>query len=156
QRIEGVQPVSLQLGFMPVLTSSPVLPIMGIGNMEVEMARCCAPDTHHAISGQIVTPKQVRIHRQDSEHLLCEKPENIIRVGWGEARPYTLETELELQAYERTGLLRDITERLDKEGANILKLNCVANKNSNQVVTTLTLEIANLQKLSVLLSRLSQ
>lgn len=156
QRIEGVQPVNLQLSFMPASTSTPQLSVIGVGNMAVEVAVCCTPDHHHAISGQIVTPQMVRIHRQDCELLLSEKAENIIRVSWGEARPYLLEVELELHAYERTGLLRDITERLDHEGANILKLNCIANKQSNQVVTTLTLEIANLQKLSVLLLRLSQ
>jgi len=156
QRMEGVQPVSLQLSFMPTSRTASAQPIIGVGNMAVEMASCCAPDSRHAISGQIIAPQQVRIHRQDCEQLLSEKPEGVIRVSWGEARPYTIEAELELHAYERTGLLRDITERLDHEGANILKLNCVANKHSNQVVTTLTLEIANLQKLSVLLSRLSQ
>jgi len=156
QRIEGVKPVSLQLSFMPTATDASLQPITGVGNMTVEMAACCKPDRRHGISGQIITPQQVRIHRQDCEQLLNEKPENMIRVSWGEARSYTIEAELELHAYERTGLLRDITTSLDQQGANILQLNCTANKQSNQVITTLTLEIANLQKLSVLLSRLSQ
>jgi len=103
----------------------------------------------------------VLIHRQDCEHFLqieTDEPEKVIRVSWVDTgvRPYTLEADLELNAYERTGLLRDITELFDEEGANILKLNSLTNKASNTVVMTLTLEISSLQKLSALLSRLNK
>lgn len=160
QQMEGVQPVSQQLSFMPsVNTAAAIQPIIGVGNMAVELANCCVPDHRYAISGQMVGPQRVRIHRQDCEQLLqalSDKPETIIRVSWGTASAYALEAELELLAYERTGLLRDITEKLDQEGANILRLHCVTDKLNNKVTTTLLIEIANLQKLSVLLARLNQ
>lgn len=159
QIMEGVLPVTQQLSFMPASSVAPGSPqIVGVGNMEVEIARCCGPDQRHAISGEMIASRKVRIHRQDCESLLqklVENPETVIRVSWGEARQYALEAVLELQAYERTGLLRDITEKLDQEGANILLLNSITDKRSNTVTITLTLEIANLQRLSVLLSRLS-
>jgi len=161
QQMEGMHGVQPQLGLIPLGGStydSGACPVIGVGNRPVEMAACCHPDGRHAISGEMMSAV-VRVHRQDCAELLqmlVEKPESIIRVSWGEMRQYALEAALEIQAYERTGLLRDITQQLDLEGANILRLNSVTDKNSNIVQMGFTIEIANLQKLSLLLSRLKQ
>jgi len=104
----------------------------------------------------------VRVHRLDCEQFLqiqADEPEKVLRISWFDARRHAaraLEADLELNAYERTGLLRDITELFDQAGGNILKLSSLTDKASNTVAMTFTVEIASLQKLSALLSRLEQ
>lgn len=171
QQLEGVRPASHQLSFMQIpaiaLAESPdhaARQVTGVGNMRVEFASCCSPSTRDAIGGVISTgvvigSRVALIHRQDCEHFLqtqTDEPEKIIRVSWGGGRQYQLEADLDIQAWERTGLLRDITELFDREGANILKLTSITDKASNTVAMTFGIEIDNLQKLSLLLSRLNK
>jgi len=181
QQMEGVSPVSHQLSFMQIPSvvengadTDWQHRIVGVGNMNVELASCCSPKPRDAIGGLIGNSKgssamvlsvpTAVIHRQDCEQFLqlqADEPEKVIRVSWfdserGHTKKYSLEADLEVQAYERTGLLHDITALLDKEGANILKLSSITNKSANSVAVTLTLEIRDLQKLSLLLAKLNK
>jgi GTP pyrophosphokinase len=172
QQMEGWQSANQQLSFMPspevvasTRRSDPL--IVGVGNMRTEIAACCTPQKRDAIAGVIhhhKLPEQpvVRVHRLDCEQFLqiqADEPEKVLRISWFDARRHAaraLEADLELNAYERTGLLRDITELFDQAGGNILKLSSLTDKASNTVAMTFTIEIASLQKLSALLSRLGQ
>lgn len=176
QQMEGMVPVNHQLSFMQIpsvteqkTASSLHQRIVGVGNMNVELASCCSPGARDAIGGvinsrMVLSAPTAIIHRQDCELFLqiqADEPEKIIRVSWldqelGDAKKYSLETDLELGAYERTGLLRDITELFDKAGANILRLNSITDKSSNTVSITVTLEIRALQNLSLLLVKLNK
>lgn len=171
QELEGLHPANHQLSFMQIpalaladVPESAARQVSGVGNMRVEFASCCSPSTRDAIggvisSGVVVGSQVALIHRQDCEHFLqtqADEPEKIIRVSWGGGRQYLLEADLEIQAWERTGLLRDITELFDREGANILKLTSLTDKASNTVAMTFGIEIGSLQKLGLLLSRLNK
>lgn len=176
QQMEGIMPVNHQLSFMQL----PAVPgknsggslqeqLAGVGNMHVELASCCSPSRRDAIGGvinrrMVLSATTATLHRQDCEVFLqiqADEPEKIIRVSWldkelGDSKKYALEADLELQAYERTGLLRDITELFDKEGANILRLSSVTDKATNTVSMTVTLEIRALQNLGLLLAKLNK
>lgn len=132
--------------------------VVGVGNMPVEIASCCHPGVHDAIAGYI-DQSTAFIHSQDCEQFLQlqnDYPERTIRVSWNEGYEEILTTEVVVQAYERRGLIRDISAMLDQEQINILELNSLTDKQKNTVDMHFRLEVAGLGRLSRVLSRLNR
>ncbi|MCB1616383.1 MAG: bifunctional (p)ppGpp synthetase/guanosine-3',5'-bis(diphosphate) 3'-pyrophosphohydrolase, partial [Pseudomonadales bacterium] len=132
--------------------------IVGVGNMRVEIASCCHPGVHDAISGYIEDNKAY-IHSQDCEQLLQlqnDYPERFIKVSWSEGFEEIYNIELLIQAYERRGLIRDISAVLDEEKMNILELSSLTDKQNNTVDMQFKLEVTSLEGLSRVLTRLNR
>jgi len=111
------------------------------------------------ISGYITQGRGVTIHRQDCGNLLSlvqRYPERTIEVDWGSSDTATYPVDLSVRAFDRGGLLRDITVVLADEGANILDLQSHADKESMQTIMRLSIEIQDLPTLSTTISRLEQ
>jgi GTP pyrophosphokinase len=132
--------------------------IRGVGNLLTHMAGCCKPLPGDAIVGYITIGRGVSVHRQDCQKVLqlqYAEPERIIEVGWGDAEQATYPVDVVILAYDRQGLLRDITQLLAAERANVLALNTLSDVENNTATMRLTLEITGLDALSELLARLN-
>lgn len=132
--------------------------ISGVGNLLTHMAGCCKPLPGDAIIGYITVGRGVSVHRQDCQKVLqlqYAEPERIIEVGWGAGEQATYPVEVSILAYDRQGLLRDITQLLSAERANVLALNTISDVANNTATMRLTLEITGLDVLSELLARLN-
>jgi GTP pyrophosphokinase len=150
----------------PVITPRPAaiarqpagVTIQGVGNLLTRMAKCCNPVPGDPIVGFITRGQGVTIHRQDCPNALrhhAEHDERLIEVGWGADTGRTYPVEVELIAYDRAGLLRDITSLLANEKINVLGVSTVTDK--NQVAhMTFTLDIPNIEVLSRILALLDQ
>ena len=133
--------------------------IRGVGDLLSSLARCCRPVPPEHIAGYITQGRGVTIHRQDCGNFLSlntRSPERVIEVGWGESDDGSYPVELILYAYDRQGLLRDISNVLADEGVSVLELQTKTDKKKMQAVMELSVEVAGLPSLSRSISRLEQ
>ena len=154
-----------QLELIPRRASAPRpgkrgdIQIQGVGNLLTQMAGCCQPLPGDPIVGYITVGRGVSIHRQDCASVLQlegREPERIIQVSWGPVPVQTYPVDIVIKAYDRSGLLRDVTQVLLNERINVLAVNTRSNKEDNSASMQLTIEIPGLDALSRLLARISQ
>lgn len=133
--------------------------VEGVGNLLTHMAFCCKPIPGDSIIGYITIGQGVSIHRQDCPNILHNSlahKERLIAVNWGEKTQEKYPVDLIVHAYDRPGLVRDITNVLANENISITGLNCVTNRKDNTAHVTFTIEIHNLNPLSKILAHLHQ
>ncbi len=133
--------------------------IDGVGNLMTHIAGCCHPVPGDAIMGYITLGRGVSIHRQDCHNILqlqADEPDRIIKVDWSEAPQSAYPVEVMIEAFDRHGLLRDITALLDAEHINISAMQTLSDKRKNTVDMLITVEIESFTELSRVLSRLNQ
>ncbi|HBQ06306.1 MAG TPA: GTP diphosphokinase, partial [Halomonas sp.] len=100
--------------------------VLGVGNLKTSMANCCRPVPGEPIVGFITQGRGVTVHRQDCPNILqlrMEEPQRIIEVEWGERAHTRYPVTIEIQAWDRSGLLRDVTGLLGNERVNVLAVN---------------------------------
>lgn len=151
---------------VPFKTKAPVKPqigadvyIDGVGNLMTQISACCNPLPGDAIGGYITRGRGVAIHRQDCANILqleSEEPERIIQVSWGDAPKSVYAVELVIEAFDRQGLLRDITELLDREKVNVTSMQTLSDRGKNTVDMSMMVEVKGFSELSRLLARLNQ
>ena len=133
--------------------------VTGVGDLLCNFARCCRPVPPEPIVGYITQGRGVSIHRQDCGNFLGlnqRHPERIISISWGESDSAAYPVDLSLHAFDRSGLIRDITAVLADDDANILDMQSHTDKKSMQVVTDISIEIKDLPTLSAVISKLEQ
>lgn len=133
--------------------------IEGVGNLLTYMARCCQPVPGDEVIGYITQGRGVSIHRQDCSNILhsTEKQRRrFLEVHWGSATRERYVVDVLIKAFDRQGLLRDITALLSHEHAHVYALQTLTDKQENTSQIKLTVEIDGLNGLSRLLSKLSQ
>jgi GTP pyrophosphokinase len=135
------------------------LRIEGVGNLLSQMAKCCRPVPQDPIVGYITRGRGVTIHRRDCPNALRlaeQERERILEVGWGNAAEDVYPVEIEILAYDRAGLLRDITSVLANEKINVIGVNTHTDKTDYAAHMRLTLEIRSIGELSRVLGRIGQ
>ncbi|MDG9928746.1 MULTISPECIES: GTP diphosphokinase [Pseudomonas] len=156
---------SEQLELIPRRSSTPRpgrrgdIQIEGVGNLLTQMAGCCQPLPGDPIVGYITLGRGVSIHRQDCASVLQlagREPERIIQVNWGPVPVQTYPVDVVIRAYDRSGLLRDVSQVLLNDRINVLAVNTRSNKEDNTASMLLTIEIPGLDSLARLLARISQ
>jgi len=133
--------------------------IDGVGNLLSYIAQCCKPVPGERISGYITLGRGVSIHRQDCTNLLRklqDEPDRVIAVDWAEEPKELYSAVINVEAFDRHGLLRDITTLLDRERVNVSAMQTFSNKKKHTVNMMLTIEISDLSALSKVLARMSQ
>jgi len=133
--------------------------VSGVGDLLCNYARCCRPVPPEPIVGYITLGRGVSIHRQDCGNFLGlnqRNPERIIEVDWGESDSATYPVDLTLRAYDRTGLLRDISTVLADENASVTDLSSHTDKKTMQTIMSISIEIGDLPTLSTAITRLEQ
>lgn len=133
--------------------------VRGVGNLLTHMAGCCKPLPGDAITGFITQGRGVSIHRADCGRLvrLMENvPQRVIEVEWGLSPRDSYEVDVAIEAYDRQGLLRDITGLFANARLNVLSVNTQTNKNDNTATMRLRVEVPNLGALSKLLERINR
>lgn len=140
-------------------TASGNIAISGIGDLLCNFARCCRPVPPESIAGYITQGRGISIHRVDCGNFLslhARQPERVIEVGWGEAADAIYPVELRLQAFDRQGLLRDISGVLADEKVSVDSIQTKTNKQSMQVTMSLDVSVPGLPTLSRVINRLAQ
>ena len=133
--------------------------IDGVGNLMTHIARCCNPVPGDEIMGYITLGRGVSIHRKDCANMLrmqAEEGERVLQVEWAEKPKELYAVEIMIEAYDRHGLLRDITTMLDSQRINITAMQTHSNKHKHTVDMVLTAEVHSFEELSRVLHRIQQ
>ncbi len=124
--------------------------IRGVEGMLVRFAQCCHPLPGEPIIGYITRGRGITIHRQDCPNLLHRaqnEPERLIQVDWGIETP-TYPVTILVKAWNRAGLLRDITNILAQEKINIRGSTTKSNSKSPFASIILTIEVKDTKQLT--------
>lgn len=133
--------------------------VMGVGNFRVSFAHCCNPTAGDPIGGYIRHGRGVSVHRKDCPQFLRLSREyhaRVLEVSWGATAPNAGIFELEITAYDRAGLLRDIAIVLADEDIN---MTCASSKIDDATLIAtieLTVEAQNFERLNRAIDRISR
>ncbi len=133
--------------------------IAGVGNLLTKMAGCCQPAPGDQIVGYITHGHGVTVHRHECTQLInlsVEERQRLVELEWCSETPNTYPVDIQVDAIDRTGLLRDISTMLANERTNVLGSNTRTDINTRVAHMTLTLEIESTDHLSRILNRISQ
>ncbi|MDT8384630.1 MAG: GTP diphosphokinase [Gammaproteobacteria bacterium] len=133
--------------------------IMGVGDLVTQLAGCCKPLPYDAIVGYITRGHGVTVHRNDCRNVLRlkrQEPERLIEVEWSHGRPQTYEVDIHVRAFDRQGLLRDITEVLSNAGLNVTAVNTATHHATHIATMTLRMDVSDVEQLSQALLKLEQ
>ena len=150
------EPLSPIVGGKPKLAlSSPGsgISVLGVGDLLTRMAPCCNPIPGDSITGFVTRARGVTVHKQGCSNLANEdEPERIVHVDWGTT--YELyPVRIRVTAYDRVGLLRDVTAAVSAEDVNIASV--VTKEHPDGTVTMeLTIYTKNLEQLGRLFAKL--
>lgn len=131
--------------------------IEGIGNVQTTMARCCKPVSPEPIIGYLTRNHSVTIHRQACTFItrLADARQNrLLAAQWGDRQPGLSEVDIVLEANDRHGLLRDISELFAREKINTTKANTLSR--NHVALMQFTVELSDIDQLQHLLIRLQQ
>ena len=132
--------------------------VQGVGNLLTHIAGCCRPVPGDSITGFITQGRGVSIHRSDCGRLVKlqeSSAQRIILVDWGETPRENYEVDVAIEAYDRQGLLRDITGLFANARINVLSINTQTNKRKHTATMRLRVEVPDLGALSRLLQRIN-
>jgi GTP pyrophosphokinase len=128
-------------------TDSGIL-IVGMDKLLTQLAKCCRPAPPDAIAGFVTRGRGVSIHRRscrDLQRLAELQPERMIAADWGQQREGVFSVDIVVQANDRQGLLRDISEVLSREKINVTGVNTQSKQ--HMAYMSFTVEISNLDQL---------
>ncbi|HEY87700.1 MAG TPA: bifunctional (p)ppGpp synthetase/guanosine-3',5'-bis(diphosphate) 3'-pyrophosphohydrolase [Dehalococcoidia bacterium] len=127
--------------------------VLGVGDILTNFAQCCHPMPGDIIIGYVTRSRGVTVHRQDCYNVIHEDEKNrLIPVEW-EQTDSVYPVSIEVQAWDRVGLIRDITTIVAEEKVNIATIS-FANHDDGTTSTFLTLNTRGLSQLSRLLARI--
>jgi GTP pyrophosphokinase len=137
----------------------PETEVQGVGDLLSTYARCCKPVPPEAITGYITVGRGVSIHAQSCANLarLSHKsPARVLAVAWGKLASKEFPVEIEVQAFDRRGLVRDVSATLADDKISILGMNTVTDKRDNVAHMHIKISITGLPQLSQVLGRIAQ
>jgi len=126
--------------------------VLGLKGLLTNLAKCCNPAPGDEIVGYITRGRGATIHRRDCPNILrMTENERIVKVRWGEPQK-TFPISIEIKAYDRQGLMGDISSILSLESINVMDIRLKVTHNLATI--TLILEISDISQLSRVLTRI--
>ena len=149
---QEVKPLEDQRVSLPTIGPGSGIEVLGVGDLLTRMARCCSPIRGEEITGYITRSRGVTVHRMSCPNVLSESEvERLVQVSWGKTQTL-YPVRIRIEAWDRVGLLRDITSLMSDERVNIAS--CVSEEYDDVSVISLTVYIVGIDQLSRLFSRL--
>ncbi|MGD9833776.1 MAG: bifunctional (p)ppGpp synthetase/guanosine-3',5'-bis(diphosphate) 3'-pyrophosphohydrolase [Piscinibacter sp.] len=138
--------------------------VVGVDSLLTSLARCCRPAPPDVIGGYVTRGKGVAIHRADCSNfreMASRSPERVIAVAWGERKGEggaVYPVDVVVEANDRQGLLRDITEVFAKEKVNVtgVKTQSIKDARGGTAWMTFTVEVGDASRLSLVLGQVAR
>jgi GTP pyrophosphokinase len=128
--------------------------VKGVENVAVRLAKCCRPVPGDEIAGYVSLGRGITIHRADCKNVKALKraPERFVEVGWEGGNEASYRVELQIDAYDRTRLLEDLSRTFSEAGINIIGATCTTNH--PMVKNRFVVEVGDTEQLKQCISRL--
>jgi len=126
----------------------------GVDEVLLRMAKCCRPVPGDPIVGYVSLGRGITIHRDDCPNAaaLRKDPERFVRVHWEGEHETAFKVELQIDAYDRTRLLEELSRTFAEAGINIVEARCVVT--SPMVKNTFVVEVGDTRVLKATVNRL--
>ncbi|MCH8296977.1 MAG: bifunctional (p)ppGpp synthetase/guanosine-3',5'-bis(diphosphate) 3'-pyrophosphohydrolase [Chloroflexi bacterium] len=150
---ETEPPLTQRRNDLPLSSPSSGITVLGVGDLLIRIGRCCNPIPGEPIIGFITRARGVTVHKQDCSSVRHEdEPERLVDVQWGQEQQL-YPVRITMKAYDRVGLLRDLTSVVSHEGVNIASV--ITEEWADGTVTmALTCHTTGLDQLNKLFSKL--
>ncbi len=132
-------------------SGNPVV-IPGLGDVPLTLARCCKPQPPEAIVAYTTVGRGLTVHRADCASLRRANPARVMPAEWALDAGAAFEVDIRLKAFDRQGLLRDVSDVIAKDRLDVLRVN--TETRGEYAHMQLTVRVKELQQLSRLLARL--
>ena len=141
----------------PTAPSAGGVRVRGADNVLTRFSLCCTPLPGDRIVGYVTRGRGVTIHRQDCPNVksLRTHPERLIEVEWESIPEASYQVEIEVAAFDRVGLLKDILAAIADSKTNVLSVNARVRKDKVGVVT-LVLDIRNVAQLHAVMQKVGK
>jgi len=131
--------------------------IEGVGNLMTTVAKCCQPIPGDPVVGYITRGRGVTIHRDDCRQALRWRSENnprLLQVSWGEKPSTNYSVQIQIRAYDRRDLIRDISNILAASDTQVTDISSRLDELLDEVTIRLQVRVRDYEQLSELLNRL--
>ncbi len=134
--------------------SSYGIKVEGVDDVVVRLAKCCRPVPGDEIVGYVSLGRGITIHREDCRNVeaLMKAPERFTDVAWAGDNATSYRVELQVDAWDRTRLLEDLSRTFSEVGVNILEANC--STKHPMVRNRFVVEVGDSQQLKQCVNRL--
>ena len=128
--------------------------VRGADNVAVRLAKCCRPVPGDTIAGYVSLGRGITIHRADCKNVkaLMKSPERFVEVAWEGENESSYRVELQIDAYDRTRLLEDLSRTFSEAGINILGASCMTKH--PMVKNRFVVEVGDTEQIKQCISRL--
>lgn len=122
----------------------------------VRMAKCCNPVPGDDIIGYITRGRGVSVHRSDCTSLghTPEDLERMIEVSWDESSSESFHVGIDIQAYDRPGILMEVMAVLSELKITITNMNAKVLENTKNVIINIVVEIRDISQLDFVMTKL--
>ena len=130
--------------------------VVGVDRLMTGLARCCKPAPPDPIVGFVTRGKGITIHRASCANLKrvrAEQPERLIESNWGKRGDEVFPVDIVVEAGDRPGLLRDLSEIFSKEKINVTAVNTLSKQHLARM--GFTLEVRSLAELKRALAQVA-
>ncbi len=137
--------------------SGEAVTIEGVGNLLLTFGRCCQPLPGDAIIGYVTLGRGVSVHRHDCRSFArsaARHPDRVMPVSWGSRSSGQFEVDLLIRAYDRSGLLKDVTAVFAGMSINVLSLSTVVDDDRGEADMRCVARVRDVEQLGALLARL--
>ena len=158
QRLQHARETHPDTRQRPERQREPDVEVQGIGDLLSTYARCCKPVPPEPIAGYITVGRGVSIHSQSCANLArlsLKAPARVLAVTWGKGER-EVPVDIEVQAFDRRGLVRDVSAALADEKISIRGMTTVTDKRDNVARMQISFSITGLPQLSKVLTRIAQ
>lgn len=131
--------------------------IEGVGNLMVQLARCCQPVAGDAILGYLTRGRGVTVHRANCaalQSLVARSPERILPVEWGREGGQSYSVDVLVRAWDRKWLLKDLTTVIGSSNVHILSVGTRVEEATNRAELRFTLKVGDFEQLGQLLAKI--
>lgn len=152
-RQEPEHPLARKRTDLPLSSPTSGITVLGVGDLLTRMGRCCHPIPGDEITGFVTRSRGVTVHKRHCPSVEHEdEQERFVPVEWGQAKQL-YPVRVTMRAYDRVGLLRDLTQKVSEEGVNISAV--VTNQLTDGTVNlSFNVHTTGLEQLSKLFSKL--
>jgi len=133
--------------------------IRGVANLLTTISNCCKPVPGDQIVGFITRGKGVAVHRKDCANIINledKKRDRLIEADWGDALRETYAVSIRVEAFDRQGLLRDVSKVLSDEKVDVIGVNTLSNKDEQTADMMINVEIGDLNQLGRVMDKIKQ
>ncbi|RIK53173.1 MAG: GTP diphosphokinase [Chloroflexi bacterium] len=160
RRLWEERPLEAALSTSRATTSSGGFMVQGVDGLLTHLGRCCNPVPGDPIIGYVTRGRGLTVHRAT-----CPNIANIVRKGqenrlvdvqWAAKPEATFPVKIQVSAYDRSGLMRDVAALVADEHINMVSVEAITGQKDNLAIINATLEIQNASQLTRILTKIDR